>query len=215
MNSLDLNRLMNGFIHAPSEYVDRSWLEDILPEKVFAALSGNDRVKGRLNNFVIDRLNLGEMLQVTESGWREKFCVMPGGLLLSVFRRTALVQVSADLSKTISGEKIRHLKGALSEEDFAFVMNTAPLMITPELTETLPDDDGLRDDDFVLRGIGLMSQVWQSIPDALLNRVKVKLPVHYSAVFSSSAPENMNFDVRHLLSRIIRETSPQWRVIFD
>ncbi|WP_417784027.1 SctK family type III secretion system sorting platform protein [Terasakiella pusilla] len=214
MEETEFSRRLHALTFFPSGYCDASWREQVIAYGLFEKLKECPRTKGRLESYLCQAFELPAFIPTPDIGWQEKLCLMDAPALLSVLKRLSLIYYSKDIASRISGDEVRQIRQVLGEEDYLFCLHQAPLMLSLEENVRVFDPT-FGADEYVRGGVQRLSAIWQKLDPAFLKRIMLKLPRDYQDDFQESDFNLSEDEAKRLLQRIIRETCPSWRVIFN
>ncbi|NVJ93806.1 MAG: SctK family type III secretion system sorting platform protein [Methylocystaceae bacterium] len=214
MEDIDFATRLHHLLFFPSEYCEPSWLEQSIESGLFAKLKDCQRTKGRLESYLCQVLDLPAFVVTQEIGWQEKLCLMDSVALTAVLKRLSLIYYSKDIANRINGKEVRQIRDSLGEDDYRFCVHQAPLMLSAEENIKV-FDPAFGTDEYVRGGLQRLRSIWEELPPAFLRRLMVKLPITYQEDFLVGDFNLSQQEAKRLLKRIIRETCPSWRVIFN
>lgn len=214
MEETEFTQRLHTLSFFPSGYCDRSWRDQVIAQGLFEKLKDCARTKGRLESYLCQAFDLPAFVPSTEIGWQEKLCLMDAGDLTRVLKRLSLIYYSKDIASRIMGDEVRQIREVLGEEDYLFCLHHAPLMLPLEENVRL-FDPSFGGDEYVRGGVQRLRAVWENLDPAFLKRIMLKLPHGYQDDFEDSDFNLSEDEAKRLLQRIIRETCPSWRVIFN
>lgn len=199
----------------PARYLHYSWYERLPHGALLDRLLDSPRARAALSRHLLTTFELdGCYVEDFANPWA-RLALLDGPWIERLMRRLGLALRSPSLRLELSGKRLRHLKSALSTEDWNFVTREAQLLgRIPEFNSEpqQPDADptthfGLIGMRFcVIRGLGALDA-------ALIRRLALKLPADWAPVLNvARAPRST--ELPPILRKLLRELPPAWTPLF-
>ncbi|EXJ15668.1 SctK family type III secretion system sorting platform protein [Imhoffiella purpurea] len=197
----------------PARYLHASWL-GLLPEgELIGRLREAPRAHPLVSRHLLQAFGLeGRWVEDFSHPWA-RLALLDGPWLERLLRRLGLALRAGALRQDLGGERMRRLKGTLSQEDWVFLTRETPLLgRIPEFASEPRETDPATRFALIgarycaLHGLGAMET-------PLVRRLAMKLPRDWAAALDVPRPARPS-SLPPLLSKLLRELPAPWIPLF-
>jgi len=193
---LDFNFNLAGNLH-PSRRCD--FFEDKVPAKVWSQA----RVHARLSALMLKSSGLGDQTFYDTAYPFFSLVSLSPRRLLQLARHAGAIAVGSQIRSSLGRSQVLDWKSQLGEEAFKFAIKSSQLLPAVKMPKVAPGIAAAEK-----MGYGLIYSTIQDAPDAVKQRVQLKIPREAEQMITEKR------QAAHIVQSVITTLEPEWHSLF-
>ena len=171
-----------AFNFLPASYMDASWwLEEWMPQALFAKLRQAPASLMPLSDFIVERLDLAPVLDVDYSAPGPQLALLAKDAVAQLVFSAGAIRMSPWIASILTAADIGEIKRRIGPDLYQFALRSGRFLLRQARLQP-PDapppacEPGLLDEHCRMEGVQGLAAALQPQPSPLVRRVKLKLP---------------------------------------
>jgi hypothetical protein len=208
--------LVFAFNYRPSRYLHESWADRIFPPGLFAALAACERAHPRLSAYILEAGGLADRVELDFSSPLRRVALLDGAAIMRAARLLGVAMNWAWMRRVIDRATRAQLAEAIGEPAYRYALERAPFLGLAERHPFAADPTaGDFAGHFDRCGGGVLAAHFANEPAAVVERLRLKLPVDYPLVPDGLAAAGPPEGSGRAIVRVITENEPGWAKLFS